>query len=236
MADEERNEMGAPYDRAIEETAKTLGKITEAASALGQFTAKVFGGSIQELAGWSREVIAIKRLQWNIDNLQSVIQKFAALKSSLENLRPLPARQSVVVLEAIANEDNEDLQLLWVRLLNSATDPKMKYEIKRAHIDVLRSIDPIEAKILAAVAEALTHKEAKTQLIPGKDLSTAVGLDDAQLTLYLHHLASLGCFNARANAELWASESSPEPPTTIETQTSEFQVTSLLTSLLEAVC
>src|ERR1017187_2466581 len=113
MADEGRNEMVAPYDRAIEETAKALGKVTDAASALGRFTAKIFGGSIEELATWSHDVIAVKRLQWNIDNLQSGIQKFAALKSSLENLRPLPERQSVVVLEAIANEDDEDLQLLW---------------------------------------------------------------------------------------------------------------------------
>lgn len=228
--------MGAPYDRAIEETAKALGKVTDAASALGRFTAKVFGVSIEELAGWSHDVIAAKRLHWNIDNLQRVIQKFATLKSSLENLRPLPERQSVIVLEAIANEDDEELQFLWARLLNSATDPKMKYEIMRAHIDILRSIDPIEAKILAAIAEALTHKEAKSQLISGEDLSTAVGLDDVQLTLYLHHLASLGCFNARAKEVLIAAESSPNPPSTIETQTSEFQVTSLLTSLLDAVC
>jgi hypothetical protein len=112
----------------------------------------------------------------------------------------------------------------------------MKYEIKRAHIDVLRSIDPVEAKLLAAIAEHLTHKEAKRPIISGGDLSTAVGLDDAQLTLYLHHLSSLGCFNARGLANYLVIESSPDPPTTIETRTSEFQVTSLLTSLLDAVC
>jgi hypothetical protein len=227
--------MPAPYEKAVEKTADAIGKVADAATGLGKFTASVFGGTIQELAGWSQDVVKSKRLHWQISNVQRTMEKLAALKAIEGQLRPLPARQASVLLDAIANEDDDELQRLWARLLNAAIDPRGTYEIKRVHMNVLRSIDPIEARIISAVGDFLRGRKQEERVFFGKDLAVKVGAPEEMLTVYLHHLASLGCFIAGDKTVGFAAEASPEPAPTIDTQSADFQVTTLLTSLLEVI-
>ena len=226
--------MSAPYEKAIEKSAEAVGKVTDAATGLGRFSVSVFGGTLQELAGWSRDVVASKRLDWQIDNLQRTMEKLSAFNANIDKLRSLPPRQASFVLDAIANEDDDELQRLWARLLNAATDPESKYEISRVHMNVLRSIDPVEARIILVVDDCLRALKDNETTISGIKMSEAAGVPEPSLTVYLHHLSSLGCFIA-GDKVVRLAESSPERVPTIETHFAEFQVTQLLTSFLEVI-
>lgn len=224
----------APYDKAIQETAKTMGKTVDAASGAGKFVARVFGGTLQELADWSRDAVALKRLEWKANNVDRAIQSLRTLKGAGAAINPLPDRQASIVLEAIANEDDDDIQRLWVSLIDRATDPSSGYDIKRVHIDVLRSIDPAEARILTTVKRYI-ETNSSTRTIDGHGLAGDVGIDDRDLIVFLHHLATLGCFIATDKTVGLAIEQSPIPPVEINTQTADFQFTDLLLSLFEVI-
>lgn len=221
-----------PYEKAIEETARTVGKAIDAGTKLGRFTGSVFGAPLHELAGWTCDVIAARPLRWQANNVDCIMADLEKLRGAGLPVRALPPRQASVVLDAIANEDNADIQQLWAGLLKRATDPSDGYEIKRVHINVLRSIDPPEAKIINTVQKYLVQK-SYAKRIDGVGLSQDSGIEDRDLTVYLHHLASLGCFIASDKTVGLRMRQSPDPDVVIETSTADFQFTALLRNLLD---
>jgi hypothetical protein len=225
----------APYERAIEESAKTIGKLTDATTGLGSFVARVFAPTIQELADWSHDAIASKRRLWKLRNIENTLEQVRRVGIEGGAVRQIPARQQGPILDAIANEDDEHVQSLWATLLRRATDPDGAYAVKRVHINILKAIDPIEAKILLAVGSFLAERPPGVKVFEVDRLCAALQVSEADLTVYFHHLASLGCFIATDKTVGFISDDSPEPPPYVQTVTADFQVTLLCSSLLKAI-
>jgi hypothetical protein len=221
----------APYEKAIEETAKTTGKAIDATTELGKFTSRVFGATIRELASWLHDVTTAKHIRWLANNIDSVMENVEKLKQAGAIIRPLPARQAGLLLEAIAREDDEELQRLWAKLLDAATDAKSGYEVKRVHINVLQSIDPPEAKILDVIKTYLQNNPSSKQ-IDGAILARDVGVSYTDLVIYLHHLSTLGCFIVTTQ-DYMGLEGAAEPSVEIRTSAGTFEATDVLTSLFE---
>ncbi|HEV7601994.1 MAG TPA: hypothetical protein VGO49_17290 [Bradyrhizobium sp.] len=225
----------AAYEKAAEETAKTIGKLTDASVGIGKFVAKVFAPTIQELANWSHDVVASKRRVWELRNIANTLEQMRTISVETQNLRQIPLRQQGPILDALANEDDVGVQALWVKLLKRATEPDGAYEIKRVHINLLKSIDPIEAKLLLEVQAFLSTRSPEIRVLFSNALCTSLQIEEHDLTVYLHHLASLGCFIAGDKSVGLISEESPEPPPMISTATADFQVTLLCILLLDAI-
>jgi hypothetical protein len=55
------------------------------------------------------------------------------------------------ILEAAADEENDELQDLWSRLLAAAMDPNRRDAMRQSFIATVKRMDPIDALVLKAI-------------------------------------------------------------------------------------
>jgi hypothetical protein len=125
---------------------------------------------------------------------------------------------AIPLLQAASLEDGDYLQDLWARLLvNSATDSGV--DLKRAYIDILERLTPLEAKLLEKIYELpfeeTHHNRIRTDGLPNEVTAGKEGVthDDwkepsEEIKLALINLAHVGCISpARTwgGGELFAS-------------------------------
>ena len=64
---------------------------------------------------------------------------------------PPSLKYAIPILEAAADEENEELQDLWSRLLAAAMDPNRRDAMRQSFIPTVKQMDPIDALVLKAV-------------------------------------------------------------------------------------
>jgi hypothetical protein len=63
---------------------------------------------------------------------------------------PPSLKYAIPILEAAADEENEELQDLWSRLLAAAMDPNRRDATRQSFIQVVKQMDPMDALVLKA--------------------------------------------------------------------------------------
>jgi hypothetical protein len=63
-------------------------------------------------------------------------------------------KYAIPILEAAADEENEELEDLWSRLLAAAMDPSRRDGMRQLFIQVVKQLDPMDAIVLKAIREA----------------------------------------------------------------------------------
>jgi hypothetical protein len=66
---------------------------------------------------------------------------------------PPSLKYAIPILQAVADEENEDLQDLWSRLLAAAMDPNRRDAMRQSFIRVVKQMDPIDALVLKAIRD-----------------------------------------------------------------------------------
>ena len=56
--------------------------------------------------------------------------------------------QMVPLIGAAQDDDREEIQELWARLLASALDPSRRMRVRKSFVDTLKGFDPIDALVL----------------------------------------------------------------------------------------
>jgi hypothetical protein len=87
------------------------------------------------------------------------IEKIEALwRRTQERLRdrgtdpePPSLKYAIPILQAAADEDSEELQDLWSRLLASAMDPKRRDAMRQSFIQAVKQMDPMDALVLKEI-------------------------------------------------------------------------------------
>src|SRR5580692_9289698 len=64
---------------------------------------------------------------------------------------PPSLKNSIPILEAAADEENEELQDLWSRLLAAAMDPNRRDAMRQSFVATVKQIDPIDVLVLKAI-------------------------------------------------------------------------------------
>lgn len=127
---------------------KPIDEVTSAVVDAANFIGRVLGTPVEALGGIAGDQIQY----WRAKNLERLKDKWLAMRAERgagpEAIKSLPFGDGIRLFEAASQEDDDEVQRLWAGLLNSATDPGGEQEIKRIHIDILRSISGTEAKIL----------------------------------------------------------------------------------------
>jgi hypothetical protein len=119
------------------------GAISALIAPVTTFLGKLLGSSVEQLGGWAGDIISFKRWQSRVKMLTKAEQIIEA--SGLE-AHEVPLRVLMPILDGAANEDRTDMQDRWARLLaNAAT---MSSEMPAAFPDVLRQLDPVDARVL----------------------------------------------------------------------------------------
>ena len=61
---------------------------------------------------------------------------------------PISLKYAIPMIENLSLEDDESVQDLWAGLIANATDPDKRFQIKKVYIDILSSLEPLDAMIL----------------------------------------------------------------------------------------
>ena len=89
------------------------------------------------------------------------IERMAALwQKTREHLRdrdiepePPSLKYAIPILEAAADEENDELQDLWSRLLAAAMDPTRRDGMRQSFIATVKQMDPMDVLVLKAIHE-----------------------------------------------------------------------------------
>ncbi len=133
------------------QTVKTTEKILRFVSTVLKEPAEITSGIIGDrlrLFRWERQVAYTDKVNCilkarNITSTKAVMPKFA-----------LP------ILENASLEDDEDLQLLWARLMANAMDSNSELSLQMSFIEILKNLTALDAKILYTVYKSLENQSS----------------------------------------------------------------------------
>lgn len=128
---------------------RALGQIAiETARDTRQFLGMIFGSAAYEFG----EMLGDQMRYWRFKNLAKILGKTEDILSSRgkkpDDLSPLSFGDAMRTIEAASYEEEEIVQDLWARLLANTIDPGASVGLKKVYQDILRSISPVEARLL----------------------------------------------------------------------------------------
>jgi Abortive infection alpha len=169
-----------PYEGAIEEAAKATSKaldlIKAASPAISDVYGLVIGDTIKHARSERLERIAAKAKKKLGD--RGVTQPTET-----------PEQIAIPLLEAAQGESREDLMDLWARLLANAMDPARISDIRAGYIDILKKLEPLDAKIL----DYLSAKNPATDQTAKHMIHEQMGCRQSAGVVSVDNLESLGC-------------------------------------------
>lgn len=140
--------------KATQEVAKTTGKALDAATSLAGFFNEIFGEPIKNTVGllWTDRVVA-KRLEASIYSWERAEELFLNAKLRLQEkgvteLKAIPPKIALPLLENATIENEESLQTLWANLLATSLDANQS-EIERKYINTLSEMSGLDAEVFA---------------------------------------------------------------------------------------
>ena len=105
---------------------------------------------------------------------------------------PPSLKYAIPILEAAADEENDELQDLWSRLLAAAMDPKRRDAMRQSFIQTVKEMDPMDAAVLKVI-----HENGGGKWVPnGRDaIATRLGCSHDEVIVSFQHLAKLDCIS-----------------------------------------
>jgi abortive infection alpha-like protein len=110
----------------------------------GEFMARLLGPAINNLA----EIAHLQTQLWKIQNIVRIKKKFDVIvqREGPENFEYLRPRIAIPSIYSAANEDNDDIQDMWARLLAEAMRKSNDYEHPKSYVSVLEQFEPRDAQ------------------------------------------------------------------------------------------
>lgn len=170
-----------------DEQAKAIQEALKALQGVGGFLREMLGTVPEDLVGYfGGDWLKIRRAE----NAARMIER---AKARLEARNAKPERPSISValplLIAAADEDRDELQDIWARLLAAAMDPARSKAFRGAFIEVVKEMDPLDATVLQYMATT-TRPGLPSNLAEQITNRFNVLYDEA--TVSLQHLHQLG--------------------------------------------
>ncbi len=133
--------------KAVKELAATAGKAIDASQRLGGFLSKVLGDACCHLG----QSLADRAQVYRYENLLRLIDKVDAIHEArrIESKSiPMLPKHALPILDHASLEDDETILDLWAGLVANSTDPNLKLEPKKLYIEILSSLDTVDARVL----------------------------------------------------------------------------------------
>lgn len=132
--------------KAIQEVAKLGNQSIKTTEKILGFFAKIFRKPIEQISGIVTDRIIfyrIKKLIPIIDEVQKILDE-----RNIEETRAISPKFAIPILESASLEDDEELQKIWARLIANSIDPEFNIEMRFAFIEIIKSLNPLDAKML----------------------------------------------------------------------------------------
>ncbi|MCY4641507.1 MAG: Abi-alpha family protein [Gammaproteobacteria bacterium] len=199
MVDESKEAIES--SKAIQEMAKTGGKVVGLVRDFGKFIAKYIDGPVEQGVGIFEDKLHYMRFERQVRYMERVNQLMASLGKDVPT-KAIPLKLAVPLFQAASLEDDDYLQDMWARLLVNASISERGMELRRAHIDILERLSHLEVLILEKIYSLPADKIKGSSIITGQlpDAVSVEGKDQEKLvspneevTMALANLDRLGC-------------------------------------------
>jgi Abortive infection alpha len=103
---------------------------------------------------------------------------------------PPSLKYAIPILQAAADEENEELQDLWSRHLAAAMDPKRRDAMRQSFVQAVKQMDPMDVLVLRAI-----HRNGAMMWAPnGRDvIAGKLKCSSDEVAVSIEHLAELQC-------------------------------------------
>ncbi len=191
--------------KAVQEVAKTTGKAIDAGTKFGSFISKYISGPLEQGIGIFEDKLKYMRRERQLRFMQreNDLLKSVGLSGPTQ---AIPIKLAIPLFQAASLEDDDYLQDLWAKLLVNGANANSGIDLKRAYIDILEQITPLEAIILEKIYQLpfdkTQHNGIRTDGLPavaiaGKEEDKEDDSKDPseEVKLALANLARLGCIS-----------------------------------------
>lgn len=177
--------------KAIQETAKATNKALDVLQNLGTFISDIAKEPIKDGIGLLSDHLKVYRWERQ-QRLMDRVTEFNKQRIAQGQMRAVPLKIGIPIIENASLEENNDLQDLWANLLSSAQNNQKEEINNLRYIEILKQITLIEAKILQFMQESIMQEYANDptknrQTITFRQviLMTALGVGETQEQEYL---------------------------------------------------
>lgn len=156
--------------KAVQEVAKTTGKVVDIVHDTGGFLAPHVDGILAQVAGIFTDQLKYLR-GVRLVRLGQIFQQELLAHGGVAAVRKLPLNSAIDALEQGAMEQDDDLQDIWARLLANAVDATSEVQPRRAYISIIKDLSPLDALILEqiyAVDQERHQKAIVTHELPSR--------------------------------------------------------------------
>jgi hypothetical protein len=176
-----------PYEKAAEETAKTLGKgldlVSRASPAIGDAYGFLIGDRIKE-----------QRVR-NADKMARETKRILD-ERNLKETAALPEDLAAPLLEAAEREPRDEILRLYAALAANAMDPSHD-DIRPEYVETVRKWQPIDTRVMSFAEER--RSTASPYFSSGDVHKAAPDLRVTAIELSIDHMARLGCIRHNPN-------------------------------------
>ena len=144
--------------KALQEAAKTGGKLIDASSRVGGWLDRIFGQGIEDTVAlhWSDRIRArrIERAIYDWERLTELMRKVESRLNakSVPTLRLVPPKIALAIIEHATVEDDNDLHSLWANLLTTGLDAAAG-QIHNKYISVLADLTRDDAVVFKSLCQ-----------------------------------------------------------------------------------
>ena len=125
-------------------------KALQATAKIAELANDVFGSAAKEGMGILKDHLELVR--WQRRN--RLADRYFEIKKERQHLgKPceIPPNFALRVIEEASIEEDDELQDIWIRLLDSAGKEETSKTLRRAFVDIVKQLEPFDAKVLEIV-------------------------------------------------------------------------------------
>jgi hypothetical protein len=191
------NELIRPIDpdsaHAIEESAKAAGKAIDAAVQTGKYVGEVLGDLPHDLVGIMGDWVKHRRARrWA--ELSAETEKILR-KRGVDNREDVSPSVAIPLIAAAINEDRDELKQRGAKLLAAAMDPTRVQLVRPAIIELLKSMDPLDAVVLEAMVTPAVRQGGPGASDAADRLTQLLQVDRLDAYFSFEHLFELGALS-----------------------------------------
>ncbi len=182
--------------KAVAETSKFGTKSVETTEKILTFLAKVFKEPIEQTSGMIGD--RLKFIRWKrqvriVDEVNKILEQ-----KNITETRAVPPKFMIPILENATLEEDDNLQDIWIKLISNSMNPNFNSEIRYAYIEIIKSINPIDARVLKEFYEALTRQNLNlgnitAHSVPKEELSRALKISSEECIISIYNLFRVQC-------------------------------------------
>ncbi len=183
--------MNEEESKAVQEVAKATSKAIDAGKDAGKYLASILGEGFNALGGafgdWAKAYRYKNYLRLS-DEIESIHRERKAIGKTI----PISPKYALPILEYASLEDNDTVRNMWASLIANATDPNIKLNLKKLHIEILSSLDPVDAHTINCLGNNQNWDGRNGQNLNAKEIAAQTNLQVDDVAFSLGNLFRLG--------------------------------------------